>query len=107
MAVYVFLWRDECLKVGKAGPRSQARYVSQHYNPASSPSNLARSVLEHKADLGLSHLDESTVGGWVRANTTRINFLMDRAFGVAALGLLESFLQCRLKPRIEGFESQH
>ncbi len=40
MAVYVFLWGDLCLKVGKIGPRSKARYTSQHYNPKSSNSNL-------------------------------------------------------------------
>ena len=33
MAVYAFFWDLECLKVGKVGPKSQARYTSQHYNP--------------------------------------------------------------------------
>jgi len=106
MAAYVFLWRDRCLKVGKAGPKSQARYVSQHYNPASSRSNLARSILEHRDELDLGHLGEATVGDWIKGNTTRANFIMDRAAGVPVLGLLESFLQCRLQPMFEGFESQ-
>ena len=42
MAVYVFTFNDECLRVGKVGPKSEARYVSQHYNPKSSKSNLAK-----------------------------------------------------------------
>ena len=30
MAVYVFMSGGECLKVGKVGPKSGPRYVSQH-----------------------------------------------------------------------------
>ena len=45
-AVYVFSERDRVLKVGRVGPRSQARYTSQHYNPRSAPSTLARSLLK-------------------------------------------------------------
>ena len=46
MAVYAFMLGGECLKVGKVGARSTARYVSQHYLPRSSRSNLARSLLD-------------------------------------------------------------
>jgi len=28
MAVYVFFWGDKCLKVGKVGPKSGARYTN-------------------------------------------------------------------------------
>jgi hypothetical protein len=45
MAVYVFHSGTTCLKVGKAGPKSQARYTSQHYNPKSAMSTLAASML--------------------------------------------------------------
>lgn len=106
MAVYVFSWGDHCLKVGKVGPNSQARYTSQHYNPKSSNSNLAKSILEDKTKMGLAHLDEKNVGEWIRRETDRINFLVDQTLGIPVLSLLESFLQCRLKPRFEGFESQ-
>ena len=47
--VYAFLLGDRCLKVGKAGPLSSPRYTSQHYNPKSSKSNLARSILKSKS----------------------------------------------------------
>lgn len=30
-AVYTFFLGDRCLKVGKAGPKTQARFTSQHY----------------------------------------------------------------------------
>jgi len=105
-AVYVFMWRGECLKVGKAGPKSQARYTGQHYSPLSSNSNLAKSLFSARDELGLAGLSESTVGDWIRANTARYNFLLDSSCGIPVLTLLESFLQCRLRPRFEGFASQ-
>ena len=107
MAVYVFVWGDLCLKVGKVGPRSQAWYTSQHYNPNSSNSNLAKSILAHKSELGLPNLINTTVGNWIKTETDRTNFLLDRTLGIPVLSLLESFLQCRLRPRFEGFESQN
>jgi len=50
-AVYVFNWTGTCLKVGKVGSRSQSRFTSQHYNPNSSASNLAKSILSHQEEL--------------------------------------------------------
>lgn len=106
MSVYVFSWGEKCLKVGKVGPRSKARYTSQHYNSKSSNSNLAKSILKVKADLGLVNLDETSVGDWIKKNTDRTNFVFDESLGIPVLSLLESYLQCRLKPLFEGFESQ-
>ena len=106
MAVYVFMWGDDCLKVGKVGPRSQARYTSHHYNPNSSNSNLAKSILKHKNELGLTNLTESTIGNWIKSNTDRINFILNKELGIPVLTLLEAFLQCRLRPKFEGFDSQ-
>jgi hypothetical protein len=45
MAVYVFSWNGQCLKVGKVGPNSSPRYLSQHYSSKSSKSNLAKSCM--------------------------------------------------------------
>jgi len=106
MAVYVFLLGESCLKVGKVGPKSQARYTSQHYNPNSSNSNLAKSILKNKTELGLPNLTDSTVGDWIKSETDRMNFIFDQTLGISILSLMESFLQCRLKPRFEGFDSQ-
>jgi len=106
MGVYVFLWKSKCLKVGKVGPQSQARYTSQHYNPKSSGSNLAKSILNEREALGLSNLDENSVGDWIKENVSRLNILIDKKVEIPALSLLEVFLQCRLKPFFEGFASQ-
>src|SRR3984893_7794355 len=47
MAVYCFFLNGQALKVGIAGPNSDARYRSQHYNPNSAQSTLARSILRY------------------------------------------------------------
>lgn len=105
-AVYAFFWNNECLKVGKVGQNSQARFTSQHYLPSSSNSNLAKSILAHKDELGLNALTDATVGNWIKENTGRVNFILNAQLGVPVLTLLEVFLQCALKPRFEGFASQ-
>lgn len=43
MAIYTFRRGDRYLKIGKAGPNSDARFRSQHYNPHRANSNLAKS----------------------------------------------------------------
>jgi hypothetical protein len=96
---------SRCLKVGKAGPNSTARYCSQHYG-LKAPSTLARSLSTHQLRIGVSDLDELNVGTWILENTYRINFLIPTTCGVAALSLLEAFVQCRFNPEFEGFDSQ-
>ncbi|MGA7178903.1 MAG: hypothetical protein WBX11_04860 [Thiobacillaceae bacterium] len=105
MAVYVFSKGPDVLKVGKVGAKSQARYTSQHYNPGSAMSTLAASILADRELLGVD-VEDAAIGDWIRQNIDRVNFLMDEKVGVRVLTLLESFLQCRLKPRFEGFKSQ-
>ena len=106
LAVYAFFFCDKCLKVGKVGAKSQARYTSQHYSPNSSNSNLAKSILMDRVALGLTDIDENSIGEWIKKNTCRYNILLDESLGMRCLALLETFLQCRLKPRFEGYESQ-
>jgi hypothetical protein len=106
MAVYVFLCGDSCLKVGKVGPRSQARYTRQHYNPNSFKSNLSKSILKKGLELGFPSLSETAVGNWIKTETDRVNFLLDKKFGIPVLSLLESFLPGRLRSKFEGFDSQ-
>ena len=105
-AVYVFFWNGLCLKVGKVGPKSHARFTSQHYIPASSNSNLAKSLVAGHAKLGVSDITSDNVGEWIKSNVDRVNFLLSFECGMPALALLETFLQCRLKPVFEGFKSQ-
>ena len=106
MAAYVFDHCGRALKVGKAGPKSSARYASQHYSPGRARSTLAGSLLKHGAEVGVQDVTDSTVGEWIRANTARHNFLLDSDYPIRLLTLLESFLQCRLDPIFEGFRSQ-
>ena len=106
MAVYVFTHGDDVLKVGKVGPKSQARYTSQHYNPGSAKSTLAASMIADAERLGLGEVDIAEIGNWIRSNVDRVNILLPASLGIRVLTLLEGFLQCRLRPRYEGFKSQ-
>jgi hypothetical protein len=106
MAVYVFSLGDEVLKVGKVGPNSHARYVYQHYNAGSAMSTLAGSLLADKTQPQVVDLDPADVSEWIKRNIDRVNFVVSASLGVHALSLLEIFIQCRLKPRYEGFRSQ-
>lgn len=105
LAVYVFMQGDRCLKVGKAGPKSQARYCGQHYGLCA-PSTLAKSLLRAQAEFATQRLDATNVKSWICENTTRWNFLIPLAFGIPTLNLLEAFIQSRLQPAFEGFPSQ-
>ena len=106
LAVYVFMFGARCLKVGKAGPNSAARFCSQHYGANRAPSTLARSLLKNQDSIGVGGLDDTNVESWICRETTRINFLIPSKYGVFALSLLEAFVQCRLQPEFEGFASQ-
>jgi len=101
-AVYCFAYGDTWLKVGKVGPKSSARYCSQHYNPASSRSNLAASLLSDATMVASPVLTADNVRAWICANTNRANVLVPSSLGPAVLSLLEAFLQARLAPLYEG-----
>src|ERR1700745_428202 len=101
IAVYIFFLQGQALKVGIAGPISKARYTSQHYNPRSANSCLARSILKNPGKLAVS-LTADSVGYWIEQNTDRVNLLAPVAFGLRRLSLLESFLHVRWNPLFEG-----
>ena len=105
MAVYVFIHDKVYLRIGKVGSRSHSRFKNHHYNPNSSGSNLAKSILGDN-DMKKFGLDENNVGDWIRRNTQRIDILIDSSISIFALELLESFLHCKLNPKYEGFQSQ-
>ncbi len=112
--VYGFRYNGTWLKVGKAGPKSGARWVSQHYNPGSAMSNLALSLvkyghfatLEHPA-LGqlratLRDIALDDIGDWIKANTERVNVVIRADMGTSGLARLESTAHRFLKPVFEG-----
>jgi len=111
-AIYVFSAAELCLKVGKAGPNSNPRFTSQHYNPKSSRSNLAKSILRSKPLLKskidtprhveIDQLSEENIKSWIETNSTRYHFFIDSKHDDLTLSLFEAFVQCRLKPLFEG-----
>jgi len=110
-AIYAFLLGDGCLKVGKAGPKTQARFTSQHYG-LNAPSTLAKSLLSYHSLAAmllppdraneLAGLTEASVGPWLRHNTSRLHLFMPADAGGLVLALMEGFMQCRLQPVFEG-----
>jgi hypothetical protein len=65
--------------VGRVGPNSNARFQSQHYNPGSAMSSLARSLLEGEglwSYLGIERLNDTDMGAWIRRNTDRDHFYL-------------------------------
>lgn len=114
LGVYIFSARWRCLKVGKVGRKSAARFTNQHYSSRSSQSNLAKSLLAYRNGLATEEdfaaaLDftdavswsESTIGDWIAQNTTRTHFFMDASQPEFVMSLLEAFLQCRLNPMFD------
>jgi hypothetical protein len=102
MAIYGFWWDGSWLKIGKAGANSNARYVSQHYNPGSAMSTLAASLLADSGMASAAGLDAARPGDWIKAQCCRANILVPERLGKPFLSLLEAFLHVRLKPRYEG-----
>lgn len=102
MAVYGFCHGGEWLKIGIAGPNSNARYTSQHYNPNSAGSTLAKSLLNDSSMSGRPDFNSNPPGVWIKSATNRVNILLDSKHGTLLLALLEAFLHLRLRPRYEG-----
>ncbi len=107
-AVYIFsfpLPSALVLKIGKVGPNSNARFQSQHYNPKSSQSNLANSLLKNPAvwkKQGIQSPNERNIQAWIKRYVDRDNFLIPSSKDKLLLSLFEIFLQCRLQPYFEG-----
>ncbi len=101
MAVYAFWWNDEWLKIGKAGPNSGPRYVSQHYT-GSAMSTLAGSLENDSCMENVSGFDRLNPGEWIKKSTCRVNILISAQRRKEVLSLLEAFLHARLSPHYEG-----
>jgi len=101
MAVYGFWGDGEWLKIGKARPNSNARYLSQHYNPKSAQSTLAASLARDLNMLRISNFDPQQPGQWIKSSTNRINILLSADEPRELLSFLEAFLHLRLRPRYE------
>ncbi len=96
-AVYFFIFGDTVMKIGKVNPKSNARYVSHHYN-CSAPSTFAKSLLKDQS----MQLDHISVKQWILTNTQRINILIKEDKGKAATELVEAIMHYYFRPRYEG-----
>ncbi len=109
--VYVFYNNDICFKVGKAGPKSKARWNSHHYNlDTTTPSTMTKSIIKDlnsfKELYDNTHLTDidmhpKNIKEWVRNNTSRIEFKIAASESKFALGLLESLVQFYFNPIFE------
>ena len=103
-AVYIFAYKTgnkyECLKIGKANAKSNARFTSQHYG-FSSPSTLARSICNDD-EFRKMGVTEENVKEWILNNLRRINIFIKAEEGKAATELIEALLHYKFRPRYEG-----
>ena len=110
-AMYAFLLGNACLKVGKAGPKSQARFTSQHYGDKAW-STLAKSIIKDKSPIlklvsagarrEIEELTIASAGHWLEQNTARFHIFLPAIAPACALAFAEAFAQCRLRPIYEG-----
>lgn len=105
MGIYTFIYNGKFLKIGKAGPKSNARFLSQHYNPKSAKSTLASSLLKDK-NMQFECITEYDVGEWIKNNCRRIDILLDSNLGIFTLELIEAIFHYKYEPIYEGYESQ-
>ena len=106
MAIYMFKYKDEYLKIGKVGSKSNARFSFQHYNPNSAISNLAKSIINDKELNNDNKLNGSNIKDWMLNNLQRIDIIMDEDLGIFVLDLFEACLHYKYKPKYEGFKTQ-
>lgn len=113
-AVYIF-YLDEHIefdgnrffKIGRVGPKSTARFDSQHYNPRGCKSNLAQSILDNKSKLNFKcDLNDDTIGEFIVGSFIRINILFYESAPEFANELVEALLHYKYKPFFEGLKSQ-
>ncbi len=97
-AVYIFVYQNEFLKIGKANANSHARFVSQHYG-FSAISTLAKSICsdERFTSIGVSR---ENVKLWMMENLQRINIYVKA--NKATTELIEAILHYAFRPRYEG-----
>ena len=103
MAVYGFWGDGTWLKIGKAGPNSNARYTSQHYNAGSAQSTLAGSLGNDPRMNSVVGFKASDPGSWIRASTHRVNILLLSSKDIAYKLSLLAVCQGRNRPKSDQF----
>ncbi len=97
-AIYIFVYQNEFLKIGKANAKSNARFVSQHYG-FSAPSTLAKSICSDSAFLSLG-INPDNVKPWMLENLHRINIYVKDS--KTTTELVEAVMHYAFRPKFEG-----
>ena len=100
-AIYAFVHNGKFLKIGKCGPKSYARFNYQHYNPKSTNSNLAKSILLDKNNYSKYKINKTNIAKWIKNNCTRIEVIFDDRVKDNYITYLESLLILELEPKYE------
>lgn len=103
VAVYIFFYGNECLKIGQVMKNSNSRFQYQHYLPNSNGSTLAKSIIN---DYSMNSIaNESNIKEWLKTNTDRLDVIIksrgDKHLDKIVLNFVEGLLQYRFKPRYE------
>ena len=83
------------LKIGGMGPNSHTRFRYMNYNPGSSNSNLAKSILAYPILwpwLGLQDVTVDSVGQWIRTALDRTTFFIPAGYP-EVLATLEPYIR--------------
>lgn len=102
-AIYIFIYKSEFLKIGKANSNSNARFKSQHYG-FSANSTLAKSLCEEEDFISLG-INKDNVKSWMLKNLWRINIYVradEEKTELAKTELIEAILHYAFRPRFEG-----
>ncbi len=94
---------NRALKVGKAGPNSNARFKYQHYKSGSAKSTLAGAIENNPllwSYIGFPGVSVD-VGEWIRNNTDRDNFYIAEN-KKEIIDFLEIYFKAILGPVFEG-----
>lgn len=101
--VYIFIYKGMPLKIGKAGPKTDERFYSQHYSPKSAKSTFAKSLLE---DEEFSFLNKENISEWIHSNVNRINIHL-KSTDKAKLEFIEFMFHYKFRPKYEGELHEH
>ncbi len=106
-AVYIFIYKDKILKIGKVNKNSNPRFRYQHYKPESAKSTLAKSICNDN-NFFVKGINETNVKDWMLNNLQRINIIVKsddkgvESNDKAVISLIESMLHYMFRPKYEG-----
>lgn len=97
-AIYIFIYEDEILKIGKVNEKSNARFCYQHYG-FHAQSTLAKTICKDENFIS-KDINETNIKDWMLNNLQRVNIIIKS--NRAAINLIESILHYMFRPKYEG-----